>query len=121
MNTVKIVNTQARLMQIGDPDRGVRFLKPGVNLVPQATFDKVSKESGFKSWLAKGWVEVDTKPTTATVASLADMKPAEAAKLVAETLDVQQLETWKESESRPKVLAAIDTQLAAIEAAVKPE
>lgn len=121
MNTVKITNTQARLMQIGDPDRSPRFLKPGVNLVPQATYDKVSKEVGFKSWVADGSIKVDTKPTAATTASLADMKPVEAAKLVAETLDVLQLEAWKQAESRPKVLAAIDTQLAAIEAAVKPE
>lgn len=120
MNTVKIVNTQARLMQIADPDRSVRFLKPGVNLVPKATYDKVSKEVGFAAWVAQGHVRVE-QVEGATTKSLADMKPADAAKLVAETLDVGQLETWKESESRPKVLAAIDTQLAAIEAAVKPE
>lgn len=123
MQTVKVKNTQARLLQVTDPvTKKVRTLKPGVNLVEPHIVEAARKVAVFETWVREGWLEIEAAPVDAKVArDLSGMKVTEAVKLVTETYDVEQLVAWKSSANlAARVLAAIDNQIAAIDA-TRPE
>ena len=96
----------------------MRTLKPGVNLVPRETVDAMRDSVVVKSWLKDGWLVIDeaTKLPSTIHQSLDGLKVPEAVALVKDTLDVALLEKWRETPNlAPKVLAAIDNQLAEID------
>lgn len=131
MQTVKVRNTQARLVNIMDPGPmimgadgkskrspsvNVRTLKPGVNLVPKETVEFNRSNVVFKHLEDTGAIVVEEEVGEDIAKSVASMKPADAVKLVQQTLDVVLLERWQsDPATSPKVLAAIATQLEKIE------
>lgn len=121
MESVKVHNKEARLHQFVSTAGGrhTRTLKPGVNLVPKHVVEQMKGNAVFMGHVTEGRIVIEegTVPEAATK-SLDGLKPLEAVKLVQDTLDVEQLIAWKTNAKTlaPKVLSAIDNQLAKIDA-----
>lgn len=124
MDTVKVKNNEPRLHQfvaVTGGKREVRTLKPGVNLVPKPVVEEWKKLKVFQSHLELKHLEIEGDIDGAVADSLDGMKVLDAVKLVNDTLDVAQLEKWKTTTKVGRIAAAIDTQLAKIDATAKKE
>lgn len=146
MTTVRVRVNEARLQQFmylkeigkdakGKPlySRELRTLRPMTNLVPKEIVDQMRQNVAF---MAKTMPGSKTNPALGdnepaitiedgdlpaeTATTLDGMKALDAVKLVQETVDKGQLETWKLT-AKGKVLAAIDTQLVKIDATLREE
>lgn len=99
----------------GDPRRAIalhktHLLKPGVNRVPADVWRTAKEQVMTQKHLEAGdLVELD-KST-----DVAKMPEKAALKIVSETVDRDLLTEWKSGEKRPKVKAALKSQLAKLE------
>lgn len=84
-------------------------LSPGVNEVDAKAWADAEKIAGVRYLLKQGTIEVIKAGVGE--ASLKSVKPATAAKLVADTYDVALLDRWLGEETRPNITEAIKDQL----------
>lgn len=86
---------------------GVLVLKPGINVLDEAVWEKACKTKFVKRRLGKTLIErgkIEDK-------GLAKTPILKALELVKGTYDIKQLEEWLESETRAKIGKAIVKQL----------
>lgn len=140
MTTVRVRVNEARLQQfmylkkVGEDAKGkalysreLRTLRPMTNLVPKEVVDQMRENVAFMAKTKPGSksnpAPGDNEPAITiedgdlpaeTATTLDGMKTLDAVKLVQETVDKTQLETWKAT-AKGKVLAAIDTQMLKID------
>lgn len=87
---------------------------PGVNDLPK--FKKHLDHPDVKDKIAKGILEIVEAPKGESQAKsgLTGMKEKDALSIVKETLSEETLKAWQAEEKRPKVLHAIEAQIANI-------
>lgn len=87
-------------------------LKPGVNEVSREQWAQVKDHPAMRRRINQGLIEVLSEGDESEHASeLAKLRPNEARRLVAETIDVDVLEKWREVEDRETVLEALEKQV----------
>ena len=104
---IVVTNKQARLVQLGD----LVSLRPGANTIDPEAWEKFKGTVVVRSLLREKLLVVGKVVDASVPASLAKLRPVEAIKLVAETLDRKQIERWADAEERAPIVAALREQL----------
>lgn len=95
--------------------QGRLVLKPGVNEVDPAVWEKVREHPALRKRINQGLIEVLSQGDESTHgAELRALRPNEARRLVRETIDVDVLTKWHEVEDRDNVLEQIEKQMAKV-------
>jgi hypothetical protein len=109
---ILVENKEARVLGPAIPkELGFLQLKPGINAVQEEYWEHALKTGFVKRRLGKTLIE---RGKTDNGKGLAGMAPLKALELVKGTLDIKQLEEWRESERRAKVAKAIDRQISVL-------
>lgn len=109
-----IKNNTPSVLGFGSKEKSGQILvmKPGVNDVPGQFWEQFETHPTVKVWMDEGKLEVLTEDEKAPVEKvLAGLKPADAVKVVKDTLDAGLLEAWLKTEKRPAVVKAMKKQL----------
>jgi len=128
MTNVRVKVNEARLQQfvfvkkVGEDEKGkalytreTRTLRPMTNLVPREVVEQMRQNVPFMAKVRAGLITIEDGDLPAeALTSLDHLKPVDAVKLVQETVDKDQLETWRAT-AKGRVLAAIDTQIVKID------
>ena len=103
----------------GSADTSVNHLKPGLNTLEQADWDKLKNHPVIKSMLAEKELEIIAEDVpgepTKDLKELKDLSSKEAKELIELTFEIPQLKSWSESETRAPIKKAIETQIEKIE------
>lgn len=95
-------------------------LSPGANVVSYDDWQAAKKLRIIKHFIDAGQL-IEGAVVDGEGKSLAEMKPAEAIKLINETLDKARLTGWLESEDRAQVRTAIERRIALIDSQRRDE
>ena len=119
MAKIIVHNNQPRVrtLGMGTVDGAVLVLKPGTNVVDQATWERITANVPIVAdELKTGKLEI-TRPPKDSDAPLRDLKPNKALELVGNTYDVALLKEWLTAETRPAILVRLREQLELIASA----
>lgn len=108
-----IKNNTPTVLGFGSKEKSgqVLVMKPGVNDVPGQFWEQVETHPTVKVWMDEGKLEVLTEDAKTPVEKvLVGLKPADAVKVVKDTLDSGMLEAWMKTEKRPAVVKALKKQ-----------
>ncbi len=116
-----IKNNRLGLIGLGfEPttNKPVAILLPGPNEMKAEQWAKVAKHPTVERWIEEGVLEIigdETKDVSPGVV-LSKLSPRDAEKTVSETIDMGILEAWLGKEKRPRVVKALQKQIAEIKA-----
>lgn len=110
------------LINYGKPNlfriQGKRFIS-GINIITQEEWDSIKNHpminSLFEEEILK-WVKgsPDNKESENKSTVITDFKPAEAKRIVKNTVDLNVLKEFKKAESRNEILELIDSQISLV-------
>lgn len=107
---VLVIYDRKNVLTINAGDQKLRLV-PGANRVDSKAWEACRGVPRVKKLIEDGIV---AEESGATVESLDGMKPAEAKKLIKNTIDLEVLEIWKLNEKRADVVKAIEAQIDAL-------
>jgi len=108
-----IKNNTPTVLGFGSKEKSgqVLVMKPGVNDVPGQFWEQVETHPTVKVWMDEGKLEVLTEDVKVPADKVLNgLKPADAVKVVKDTLDVELLDVWMKTEKRPAVVKALKKQ-----------
>ncbi|HEY9636531.1 MAG TPA: hypothetical protein V6D14_24230 [Coleofasciculaceae cyanobacterium] len=129
-NYIGLIYTPAKIKNLHwyerVPPRGFKFfavgtgidleLKLGTNLITEEQLSHIKTLDNARAWINSGALEVITPSTTGLSSSYKIFNAANAIKLVSQTFNLKDLDSWGDGENRPTVLSAIASRRPEIEA-----